>query len=131
VERRVGEGDARQLGLEPINQVTEDPPAAADALAIPLLLAVAAAAAGGDAGDEDAVAGRAVVTAVPTSSTVPTASWLRIVPGLQAATSPLRMWRSVPQIVAVSMRTTASVAARSAGSGTSSSALRALAGFPG
>src|SRR5438105_4528845 len=37
-----------------------------------------------------------VVTAAPTSTTVPTASWPRIVPGLTSGTSPLRVIRSVP-----------------------------------
>ena len=56
-----------------------------------------------------------VVTAAPTSTTVPTASWPRIVPGFTSGTSPLRMCRSVPQIVDVSIRTIASVGCRSSG----------------
>src|SRR5262247_610992 len=59
-----------------------------------------------------------VVTAPPVSTIVPTASWPRIVPGSTSGTSPLRMWRSVPQIVAESIRTIASVSAISSGSGT-------------
>jgi hypothetical protein len=51
---------------------------------------------------------------------VPTASWPRIVPGFTAGTSPLRMCRSVPQIVEESIRTTMSVGASIVGSGTSS-----------
>ena len=50
-----------------------------------------------------------VVTAAPISTTVPTASWPRIVPGFTSGTSPLRMCRSVPQIVDESIRTIASV----------------------
>ena len=61
-----------------------------------------------------------VVTAAPTSVTVPTASWPRIVPGFTSGTSPLRMCRSVPQIVDESIRTIASVGSMMTGSGTSS-----------
>src|ERR1044072_6853065 len=64
--------------------------------------------------------GSSVVTASPISTTVPTASWPRIVPGCTSGPSPLRMWRSVPQIVAESIRTIASVGCWIAGSGTSS-----------
>ena len=61
-----------------------------------------------------------VADRVPTSTTVPTPSCPRILPSVTAGTSPLRMCRSVPQIVVVSTRTTASVASISVGSGTSS-----------
>src|SRR5690349_13196248 len=64
--------------------------------------------------------GATVVTASPTSTTMPTASWPRIVPGVTSGTSPFRMWRSVPQIVADPMRTIASVGSRMTGSGTDS-----------
>jgi len=50
-----------------------------------------------------------VVTAGPVSTMVPTASWPRMVPGATSGTSPFRMWRSVPQMVAESIRTMASV----------------------
>ena len=70
--------------------------------------------------------GTTVVTAAPTSTTVPTASWPRIVPGFTSGTSPLRMCRSVPQIVDESIRTIASVGSRMVGSGTDSQAR-----FPG
>jgi hypothetical protein len=63
-----------------------------------------------------------VVTAEPTSMTVPTASWPRIVPGSTSGTSPLRMCRSVPQIVEVSIRTIASVGCSMRRSGTTSQA---------
>jgi hypothetical protein len=43
-----------------------------------------------------------VVTAAPISVTVPTASCPGTVPGFVSGTSPLRMWRSLPQIVEVS-----------------------------
>ena len=56
----------------------------------------------------------------PTCSTVPTASWPRMRPAVTAGTSPLRMCRSVPQIVVASTRTMASVSATSSGLGTSS-----------
>src|SRR4051812_45536055 len=58
----------------------------------------------------------------PPPSTVPTASWPRIRPSATAGTSPLRMCRSVPQIVTASTLTTASVSAETAGRGTSSQA---------
>ena len=48
-------------------------------------------------------------TAAPVSTTVPTASWPRIRPSVTAGTSPLRMCRSVPQIVVVSTLTITSV----------------------
>ena len=62
--------------------------------------------------------GAIVVTAAPTSTTVPTASWPRIVPGVTSGTSPLRMCRSVPQMVDVSIRTIASVGCSIRRSGT-------------
>src|SRR4051812_18877340 len=64
--------------------------------------------------------GSSVVTPLPISTMVPTASWPRIVPGFTVGTSPLRMWRSVPQIVDESIRTMTSVGSSSTGSGTSS-----------
>ena len=63
-----------------------------------------------------------VVTAAPVATTIPTASWPRIVLGVTSATSPLRMCRSVPQIVELLMRTIASVGFSIVGSGTSSHA---------
>ena len=63
-----------------------------------------------------------VVTAAPISTTVPTASWPSIVPGFTSGTSPLRMCRSVPQIVDESIRTMASVGSMMDGSGTDSHA---------
>src|SRR6478735_843265 len=68
--------------------------------------------------------GSSVVTALPVSTTVPTASWPRIVPGRTSGTSPLRMWRSVPQIVEASILTIASVGSWIVGSGTSSQVRR-------
>ena len=55
-------------------------------------------------------------TEAPTSSTMPTPSCPRIRPSVTVGTSPFRMWRSVPQIVDVVIRTIASVASRSSGS---------------
>ena len=63
------------------------------------------------------VARRKRVTPAPTSSTIPVPSWPRIRPTATVARSPLRMCRSVPQIVVLLIRTTASVASRSAGLG--------------
>ena len=54
--------------------------------------------------------------------TVPTPSWPRMRPSVTAGTSPLRMCRSVPQIVVVSTRTMTSVGSMIVGSGTSSHA---------
>src|SRR6478609_37735 len=61
-------------------------------------------------------------TAEPTSVTVPTPSCPRMRPSVTAGTSPLRMCRSVPQIVVVSTRTMTSVGSTITGSGTSSHA---------
>src|SRR6266436_6175462 len=66
--------------------------------------------------------GRKAVTLGPVFSTVPTPSWPRMRPGAQVATSPLRMCKSVPQMVVFVIRTIASVAAAIAGIGRSSSA---------
>ena len=63
-----------------------------------------------------------VVTADPSSTIVPTPSCPRMRPSVTAGTSPFRMCRSVPQIVVVSTRTTASVGCWIVGSGTSSQA---------
>ena len=113
VERVVGERDADQLGLGAVDEVAEDPADARRALVGEAVRRVAAAAvgadaAGADAGDDHAVADRVVADAEPTSTTVPTPSCPRIRPSVTAGTSPLRMCRSVPQIVVVSIRTIAS-----------------------
>jgi hypothetical protein len=63
-------------------------------------------------------------TAFPTSSTTPTPSCPRIRPSVAVGTSPLRMWRSLPQIVEVVIRTMASVASLTIGLGLSSQARR-------
>ena len=59
------------------------------------------------------------VTELPTSVMTPTPSWPRIRPGVTAGTSPLRMCRSVPQIVVVSILTMMSVGFWICGSGIS------------
>ena len=59
-----------------------------------------------------------LLTAEPTSTTVPTPSCPSTRPSVTAGTSPLRMCRSVPQIVVVSTFMITSVALRMAGSGT-------------
>ena len=56
IRRGVGEGHADVLGLGAVDLVTEDPAAAAEALAVAALPAVAAGPACGDARDEHAVA---------------------------------------------------------------------------
>ncbi len=63
--------------------------------------------------------GRTLRTSPPISTTVPTASWPRMRPGVTSGTSPLMMCRSVPQMVTASTRTTASAASLMPGSGTS------------
>src|SRR6188472_4092940 len=60
-----------------------------------------------------------LVTEEPTSVIVPTPSWPRIRPFVTAGTSPLRIWRSVPQIVVVSTLTITSLGFWILGSGTS------------
>jgi hypothetical protein len=119
----VGEGDPGVLGLDAVDAVAEDPAAAAQALAGVAGAAEAAAPAGGDARQPDAVAFADGADAGPVSRMVPTASWPRIRPGVTSGTSPLRMCRSVPQMVTVSMRTMASVSSISLGSATSSQRL--------
>jgi len=63
-----------------------------------------------------------VETAEPTAVTVPTPSCPRMRPGKTAGTSPLRMCRSVPQIVVVSTETMTSVGCWMVGSGRTSQA---------
>ncbi len=63
-----------------------------------------------------------LLTAWPTSVIVPTPSCPRIRPSVTAGTSPLRMCRSVPQIVVVSTCTITSVGSMISGSGASSHA---------
>ena len=64
--------------------------------------------------------GLKLATPGPTASTTPTPSWPRIVPGWQVATSPLRICRSVPQIVVLVILMTASVGILMVGLGRSS-----------
>ena len=64
------------------------------------------------------------VTAEPICSTMPTPSWPKIRPNSQVGTSPLRMCRSVPQIVVLVIFTIASVGAEIFGLGRSLSAFR-------
>ena len=66
------------------------------------------------------------VTAGPTLSITPTPSWPRMRPGSQLGRSPLRMCRSVPQMVVFVILTIASVGAVMVGLGWSSKAF-----FPG
>src|SRR3954464_2763147 len=60
-----------------------------------------------------------LVTDGPTSVMVPTPSWPKMPPLATAGTSPLRMCRSVPQIVVVSTLTITSLGPWILGSGTS------------
>ncbi len=64
---------------------------------------------------------RRLRTPLPTSSTTPTPSWPKIVPGTMPANVPRTMCRSVPQIALDVSRTIASVGSSSLGSGTVSS----------
>ena len=57
VDGVLGEGDACVFGLEAVDEVAEDPAAAADALSVAALLAEATAPAGGHAGEQHPVAG--------------------------------------------------------------------------
>jgi len=66
--------------------------------------------------------GLKVLTPAPTASMTPTPSWPSTVPGTQVGTSPLRMCRSVPQMVVFVILTTASVGAWMVGLARSSSA---------
>lgn len=102
VQARIGIRNAHELGLRAIDAVAEDP-SAGSAVRIHAL----------------AISTRSptlkLVTPAPTASITPTPSWPRMVPSLQVATSPLRMCRSVPQIVVLMIFTSASVGAWSAG----------------
>jgi hypothetical protein len=115
---------AGELGLGAVDRVAEDPAAAFQALPVAALTAELAGPAGADAGDEHAVAGDSRRTPSPNSHTVPTASWRRTRLLCTTGTSPLRMCRSVPQMVVASIRTMASPWSRISGSGTSSQAFR-------
>ena len=64
--------------------------------------------------------GRTVVTADPVATTVPTASCPSTRPSGTSGTSPLRMCRSVPQMVTASTRMIASVGSMISGSGADS-----------
>jgi len=57
VDRGVRERHPRELGLEPVDQMAEDPAAASRAEPVVAFLAEAAASARGDAGDQHAVSG--------------------------------------------------------------------------
>src|SRR6185312_6199664 len=111
---------AYELGLGAVDRVAEDPAAALQALPVAGLAAVLAGSARADAGDEDPVAGEKRRTPSPASQTVPTASWPRIRPSCTVGTSPLRMCRSVPQMVVASTRTMTSPSSRISGSAASS-----------
>ena len=97
------------------------PPTASQCAAIPALQ--------GAQRPHDVIAGTSTrspslrpLTAAPVSTIVPTASWPRMRPSVTAGTSPLRMCRSVPQIVVVSTLTITSVGSWMPGSGTVSQA---------
>ena len=86
-EAVVGEQDAGQLGLGAVDQVAEDPAAAA--LALPTSLAAVEAAPAGEMQETRTRSPwRTLSTASPVSTTVPTASW----PGC----APPRRWARRP-----------------------------------
>src|SRR6266542_2601290 len=124
VDGGVGERDASELRLEPVDQVTEDSASSAGAETVVALTAEPAMAARGDADTSTRSPSFSVATPAPVSTTVPTASCPSTVPGFTSGTSPLRMWRSVPQMVDESIWTTASVGSRTVGSWTVSQARR-------
>jgi hypothetical protein len=125
VHRGLGERHPRVLGLHAVDEVAEDPADAARGLAVGRdpALAVGAAPARGDGGTSTRSPSCSPPTAEPVATTVPTASWPRIRPSVTAGTSPLRMCRSVPQIVVVSTLTTTSVGSWIPGSSFSSQSL--------
>ena len=96
------------LGLEPRRSDGRGSSRLRPGIARSRLAAEPAAPAGGDAGDEDAVAGDSpddrAALGHDADSSCP-----RILPRTTAGTSPLRMWRSVPQIVEEPISTTTSV----------------------
>jgi hypothetical protein len=100
--------------------MAQDPASAADAESVVAFLAEAAAPARRDAGDENPVSylerrdGRALFDDRAHRFVAEDGA------GLDLGTSPLRMWRSVPQIVVESIFTIASVASTTPGSDTES-----------
>ena len=119
----IGERHPDLLGLGPVDVVTQDPASSAETLPESVVPTEPAPPAGGYARDEHPVADDHVPTAAPTSCTVPTASWPRILPAVTSGRSPFRIWRSLPQMVVASTRMMASVSSISFGSGTSSQLL--------
>ena len=108
VRARVGERDPDVLGLGAVDQVAEDPAAAALALAVAALAAEAAASAGADAGDQHPVTGRRSARRRRPRRPCRPPRGRGCGPGSTSGTSPLRMCRSVPQMVTASTRTIAS-----------------------
>ena len=109
-------GHPHVLGLRAVDEVAEDPAAAAQALPVATLAAEAARSARGDARDEDPIAGLDVLDAgarPPRPCRRPRGRGS--VPSVTSGTSPFRMCRSVPQIVTASTRTIASVDSTSVG----------------
>ena len=120
-------GHEQVLGPRAVDGVAEAPAAErAAALRVRAVQAVEALAARRDRADDDALADRVVSSRpAPSSSMTPTGSCPRTSPGLTGY-SPRTMCTSVPQIVVVVMRMTASPAS-GAGFGTSSTAMLILA----
>ncbi len=116
----VGERHARVLGLNAVDGVPEDPSSASQALPELPETAEPAASARGDARQEHTVSwphrSNCRTYLLDGADGFVAEDRTRAVSG----TSPLRMWRSVPQMVTASIRTTASVCSSIFGSGTSS-----------
>ena len=100
--------------------MSQDPAASAAAEAVVPLAAESAAPAGRDAGDEDAVALRDRCDRVAFGDDGADCLVPEDPPGPTVGTSPLRMCRSVPQMVEEPISTTTSEGSRTIGSGTGS-----------
>jgi hypothetical protein len=108
--------DTDVFGLRSIDLIAENP-AARGAMGIHAAPAVFALAVCGYARNQHAVASLEGGHGRPAESMAPTPSWPRIRPGdAQVATSPLRICRSVPQIVVFVILTIASPGALGLGS---------------
>ena len=121
IEACVGVGSADEFSLCAVDLVAEDP-AAGRAVRVHLLAAIHAFAAGAHAGDQNAISWLERRDGRPDLVDDAHALVAENAAGLAVGTSPLRMCRSVPQIVVFTILTIASVGAVISGFGRSSSA---------
>ena len=121
VKARVSVWNPHKLGLRPVDRVAENP-AASRAVGVHPPAAYSHLPHAEMQEIKTRSPGWKAVTPGPTFSTTPTPSWPRMRPGRHVVTSPLRICRSVPQIVVLTIFTTASPGATGSGTGRSSRA---------